>query len=183
MLLESYIFAKMKNEMWKPNVKDWEKIPLESYKLILSQTKEQFEECASESESITNKSIKLLGFLVLLGSGIIGYGLTLNKCFLLIFILFYAMDFYLILKLVFPKNVIFRGTRPQIINWQDFDEKENTNADKIALTYYQEIIRTGDSIDKMMNYNSIRHNRYKVSIIFTAILFISGIALLFILHP
>ena len=173
----------MQDKMWKPNIKNWEKIPLESYKLILSQSKERFEEFASDSESITNKSIKMLGLSVLLGSAIIGYGLTINKFVFVLFILLYSIDFLLIIELIFPKEVIYRGASPQLINWQDFDEKENTSDDKIALTYFQEIVRTGDSIERMHQYNSIRQKKYRKAILFTSILFIGGIALIFICRP
>ena len=46
--------------MYQTEFKDWELVPKETYEIIFSQAKENFEEVASESESITNKSTYLL---------------------------------------------------------------------------------------------------------------------------
>ncbi len=65
-------------EKWDDIAKDWETIPLESYKFLFSQAKEKFDEVISESISITEKSINLTKVTVVSMTGFVGYNFKLH---------------------------------------------------------------------------------------------------------
>jgi len=155
--------------LWNDIVKDWEKIPLESYKFLFSQVKERFDEVLSESISVTEKSINLTKVTVAAIAGFLGYNFKANPniaCTIILCILF-LLDFICLIKLMFPKGVIFKGSPPIEIFNEYLDNPIYTQEEKITIVYYHELIRYQERIDWMNSKNNERHCYYGVALILT----------------
>jgi hypothetical protein len=148
----------------------WYEVNEDSYKLIYEQAKIRFEEYASESESITNKSIKILTSIVALSAFFVGFA-TSHKfnciSFLIIGILIVLFCFalYHLFILIAPKNVSYRGVDPRIAGNKDVFDPENKDYQTRGM-YYNLIGVISDNIDFMSIKNKGRANQYKLSLMF-----------------
>lgn len=167
-------------EKWKNIVQEWQDISLENYKFIFERCEKRFDEILSESESIANKSIKLLSAVVLS----IGFFTTVkfdNLCLCLITFLFilYSVDIFLLVKLLFPKNIICKGSPPKEIFHRGIevapDNSPLTKEEKLVVVYYSELLRIQQGIDKNTIQNHNRHLLYMASILLSAIILIADV--------
>ena len=94
---------------WKDIVKDWEKLPLETYKFLFSQAKDRFDEVISESVSITDKSINLTKVAIAALTGFVGYNFKVNPGLEWIVLLsfFFLIDLICLAVLMFPNCLLY----------------------------------------------------------------------------
>lgn len=156
---------------WKDIVKDWEKLPLESYKFLFSQAKDRFDEVLSESISITEKSINLTKVTVAAMSGFVGYNFKENPGLEWIVLLsfLFLIDLICLVILMFPKGVVFKGSPPQEIFCDYLDNPSYTQDEKTTIVYYHELRRYQERIDNMTNKNGQRQLFYGIVLIVTVL--------------
>ncbi|HYG17207.1 MAG TPA: hypothetical protein VEC12_15730 [Bacteroidia bacterium] len=169
---------------WKPdNINKWYNIKKEPYELIFKEGKERFEDLMSESESITNKSIKMLTAIVAV-NGALG-AFIVDKNLPLTFWLFiltgaFAIEVLILYKLIAPKKIIFRGAPPDKSIPIEFDSKDDKDK-QIELFYYHNIVMLKHSIDEMEINNTTRQQLYKYAFgIFLGLLFFAPIYVFFL---
>ncbi len=169
---------------WTPEIKDWDKVPLETYKFLFDRAEKRFEETLSESESITSKSIKLLTGIVLAIPFFIALTFTkISLCFSLFFVLLYILDVVVLIILVFPKNIARRGSEPKDIYCEYIENKGYNEEDKKAIVYYHELKRIQQGIELNNNANGERIELYKIVLILSLIIFSIGVMVGIIFHP
>jgi hypothetical protein len=174
-------------EDWKDIAKEWGNIPIDTYEFLFSQVKDRYEEVMSESESITKKAIVLTTITVGGFSGFAGFKFTsepeLHWVVLLCF--FYVIDCLCLGVLLFPKEIIPRGSPPSEILINYLDDENLSETQNTALAYYQELRRYQDRIDTMKDKLSRRHKFYATALSLTilSIIMTSIVILTTIYHP
>lgn len=150
---------------WKPNFEKWYNVNKESYKLIYELAKERFEEVSSESESITDKAIKMLTAVVSLFGFFIGFALKQqsNYWFIYVLIPLVVADIYYLYHLLTPKESRLRGLPPSESIPKDLDNKEDQEF-QTELVYYQIIVHYQNNISIMKKKNEDRIINYKIAI-------------------
>lgn len=169
---------------WKPDVEEWEKVPLEAYQFVFEQTKERFNELVTESEVITNRAMSILLIYIAAISATLGYLLskdatvsTTVKTLLIISIGLIAPVIWLALKLVAPRETYYKGNTPKQLfrneAFQGYSEKEGT----LGL-YYNELIIYQKRIAFLEKQNKERIESYNyVRLLSLAILCLSILTL------
>lgn len=162
-------------QRWFPDfASTWYKVNRESYKIIYAEAKEKLEDTLSESESITNKSIKMIAALVAMFSFYVGFfiqnhiAIGYNAVFLLPFLVIVCMVLYLI----FPKEIKGRGFRPKEFLPEKLDEEEDKNY-QLELLYYSGIVKLQEDIEFMEDKNAARAKIYLASLIGALVVFIA----------
>ncbi len=165
----------MNNNKWEPNIK-WYKITPEAYRLIYDEAKERYEDIMSESESITNKSIRMLIALAAFIGFTLDFAIKQNFkeivpiYFLLAIIL---VDVWLLYKLIAPKHVKGRGVPPDLSINKVIDYDENKD-NQVQLTYYTLIVTLQRNIYYMIDRNNERAKYYKKALMLFLITFIGS---------
>ena len=173
--------------IWNDIAKDWEKIPLDTYKFLFEQTKDRYEEVMSESESVTNKSITLISISGAIVTGFVGFKFQANPplSWVIILGILYLSNFICLIKLLFPKKVVLRGSPPNEIFIDYFDHPDLLENEKTSLAYYHELIRYQERINEMDMRIARRQNFYRIALlltIFNAVL-TAAIVVKTIYHP
>lgn len=154
---------------WDDIVKDWEKVPVEAYKFLFSQAKDRYDEFMSESESITNKAITLTTITAAAISGFVSFKFSANPH--LYFVLgvgfLFVVDLVCLVKLLFPKKIIQRGSPPKEIFIDYLDGTDLEDDDKTKLVYYHELIRYQDKMNAMNKLNGRRQLCYGIALCLT----------------
>ena len=175
------------SETWKDIVKDWEKVPIEAYKFLFSQAKDRYDEFMLESESISNKAITLATIMVAAISGFASYKFTgnSNHGFLIILIVLFLADVFCLGLLLFPKNILQRGSPPNEIFIDYLDNTELVDDEKTKLIYYNELKRYQEKMNAMEKVNRYRHWFYVIALCLTilATIITGGLILSTIFHP
>jgi Mg2+ and Co2+ transporter CorA len=155
--------------IWDDIVKDWESVPLETYKFLFSQAKDKYDEIISESISITEKSINLTKVIVVSMTGFVGYNFKTHPGLEWIIVLsfLFLIDFILLVILMFPKSVIFKGSSPDEIFCEYLDNPSYSQDEKTFIVYYHEIRRYQERINVMIMRNNQRQYFYGTSLILT----------------
>lgn len=172
-------FTKKINKMpeinWKPDFYKWYNVNKECYKFIFEQAEKRLEDILSESESITNKSIKMATAIVAMFAFFIGFIIqkSIQIGYNSIFIGLFIINVSVIVYLIFPKDVKFRGLTPQILIPSKLDADEDKEF-QIEMLYYSAIRLLQDNIDFMLDKNSFRAKVYLVSLIMCLFLFVVG---------
>lgn len=163
-----------KNISWLPPIKNWYKVSKEAYSLIYQQAKERFEDVMSESESITNKSIKMIFGLAAFLGGIIGFykGNDLATRYMGVFFIFILIEAILLFILIVPKDVRWRGLSPKKSIPENLDS-EDDREHQTELVYYYSISILQDNIDFMIEKNTKRALIYKIALILFLMIFAS----------
>lgn len=148
---------------WKPPIAKWYNVKKEAYEFIYNQAKDRFEDILSESESITNKSIKMIVAL----AGFLGFfvGYVKDKSldipyYKYGFALFIIVDAILLFILISPKEIKNRGLIPSKSIPKNLDADEDKDY-QTELVYYQGIIIMQDNCDFMINKNKCRATFYQ----------------------
>lgn len=167
----------MKYSKWEPEFR-WYEINADAYKLILDQGKERFEDIMSESESITNKSIRMLIALAAFSGFLIDFFLKEPislRLYLGAAVIFSAVigDVFILYILISPKQIKNRGLAPKLTIDKDIDDTEN-KAFQVELTYYRSIVLTQQNIDDMINKNEKRAKLYKIALVLFLLIFIGA---------
>ena len=77
---------------WKPDFKKWYDVDKNAYKLVFEQAEKKMEDVLSESESITNKSIKMVAAVATMFAFFVGFlvqkniSIGYNSIFIIVFI-------------------------------------------------------------------------------------------------
>jgi hypothetical protein len=157
---------------YRPPIDKWYNVKKDAYQLIYSQAKERLEDVLSESESITNKSIKMITALAAFLGFFIGFVKQnhLEIGYQSVFFLFVLIDAILLYILVAPKEIKNRGLSPDRSIPKDLDADEDKDF-QIELVYYQTIIVLQDNIDFMIYKNTGRATLYKWSLLLFLLIF------------
>src|ERR1700749_2054216 len=102
---------------WFEDIENWDKVPFETYKFMVTRAEKRFNDILLDSEVMTDRSIKLLSAVVLSISyfAFIKTG-TLSTCTLFLFILIillYIIDIGVLIKLQIPRNMVSKGASPK----------------------------------------------------------------------
>lgn len=161
----------MEPAKWDTIAQNWDTIPEETYKFLFSQAKERYDEIMSESQAITEKSLNLAKITLGALTGFVGYNLSLqiDLAWVIILSLFYVVNLFCLSVLLFPKNIVFRGSPPNELFCNYLDNPEYNDGDKKRIVYYHELIRYQDRIDTISKKNGARQGYYASSLILTII--------------
>ncbi len=159
---------------WIPDFeKTWTKIKLETYKLIYEKASERFQEVLDESESITNKSTRVLVAV----SAVIAFSITyLQKDNLSMYVLIpmtiiAIIDFILIVYLLHPRDIIDKGFRPDElipVNLAAPGDKDHQE----QILYYSMVVLIQSKITFMVNHNRSRSRFYFATMILTVVIIV-----------
>lgn len=163
------------DDKWYPDFKKWYNVDTASYKLVFEQAEKKMEDVLSESESITNKSIKMVATVAAMFAFFVGFLIKKNIPigYNSIFIAVFIVNVTGILFLVFPKEVRGRGLSPKKLLPTNLDNEEDKNYQE-QMIYYSGIVILQDNIDFMINKNTNRANWYLAWIIVALVLLVSG---------
>lgn len=145
-------------------ISKWYNVDIAAYEVIYKEAKENLEEQLSESESITNKSFKILFAFFAYLAFIYTYFKDTPKFIVFIQFLLMALAIFYLIRLIFPKNISQRGTEPEILLVSDFDA-ETDKGYFLNKTYYSAICTIQSKIDTMKGENTKRIEMYQISII------------------
>lgn len=160
---------------WKPDFEKWYNVNKDAYKFIFSQAEKKLEDVLSESESITNKSIKLVTAVVAMFAFFVGFLIQKNIPigYNSIFIILFIINVGGVLFLIFPKEVKGRGFVPSELLPERLDSPDDKEYQEEML-YYSAIVKLEDDIQSMRQKNSGRANIYLASLILALLLLVSG---------
>lgn len=164
---------------WDGIIQDWEKLPVEAYSFIFSQVKDRYEEVISESESITNKTFTIAGIVV---AGFAAYTAVKtstppNPILDKLVVIFFVVDVISIGLLLFPKNIIQRGSEPSQILLDAFDSIE-IEQEKTRFAYFNEIRKYHYRIQKMKELTTNRKYLYSIMLMLSLVTFLLSAFLL-----
>jgi hypothetical protein len=162
--------------MWKPDFDKWYKVDKGAYEFIFSQAEKKLEDVLSESQSITDKSIKMVTAVVAMFAFLIGF-LIQKKVpigYNIIFVVFLIADVTGIIFLIFPKHVKGRGFVPNELIPTKLDSDEDKEVQEQML-YYHAIVNLQADIQLMRKKNSDRATLYLICLIVALILFAVGV--------
>lgn len=167
----------MKEEMWKPPIKDWEKISHQSYAFIFEQSKGRFEEIMSESETITSRALTLIGIYAGFLAGFLSlfFNDSTKKIVIwhpLLLGFLYIADIVLLISLLWGKRMVNRGSPPNEIFIPGIESSDYTEKDQLSFLYHNEISRYQARIDLNKEVNTKRHNIYTWVLILSIVIFI-----------
>lgn len=168
------------NQAWENILEGWDSFPIEAYELALSESKENFEELATDSENITDKSIRIL---ILSISSSIGFTIYLLESsqnigyYLFIPLLLFGVICIQSIKLMFPKQIIPRGTKPEHIMLNIYDNYDNEKS-KLNALYYNTIRQYNKAINDFEELLRSRHDSYSLLLITLGMYFTSIIIIL-----
>jgi hypothetical protein len=175
------------SDTWDDIVKDWEKVPVEAYQFLFSQARDRYEEVMSESESITNKAIKLTTISIAAISGFVSYKFTENPNpgFVVLLSFLFVGDLICLGVLLFPKRIIQRGSPPNETFIDYLDNSELEEQEKTKLVYYHELKRYQKNMAIMEKRNSDRHWFYGIALCLTIVTTVitAGVIISTIYHP
>lgn len=182
---------KQKNIMqqdWIPEIKDWEKVTLKTYDFLYKRAKEKFDEVLEDSEVLTSRTIKLLSAIVIS----LTYFVTLKYqdiclCLLFFIVILYMVDFIVLIKLLFPKQLMSRGTAPEdilidgLITDKNGIEYSPLLKSKVAYYYVMTLLQRGINMNKESNRK--RQELYKIAIVISTLILIMNIINYMLNHP
>ena len=160
---------------WKPDFRKWYDVNKDAYKLVFEQAEKKMEDVLCESESITNKSIKIVAAVTAMFAFFVGFLIQRNISigFNSIFIVVFVANVTGILFLIFPKEIRGRGVSPKNLlpkNLDDEDDKEYQE----QMIYYSGVVILQDNIDFMIEKNTSRSKWYLAWLIVALVLMVSG---------
>lgn len=160
---------------WKPDFEKWYNVNKDAYKFIFDQGEKKLEDVLSESESITNKAIKMIVSAVVMFSFFVSFLIQLHKPigYNLVFYFLFIGDIVAIIFLIRPKEVKGRGFAPSELLPKKLDNKEDEKYQE-ELLYYFAIVKMEEDIQIMRKKNSGRANLYLGCLILTIVVFVAG---------
>lgn len=155
------------DEIWQPDVRNWDTIPIESFKVILENVKERFNDVLGEMQSITEKSYNIIKASLALQSFTLAAILKHANIDFFLLALFAASSissWYLGYFLVAPKFALQKGLAGKDIRWSEYDEPEHKSY-QIQLTYQMMIVTYQDAITMQQKLNSERMELFKLMLL------------------
>jgi hypothetical protein len=160
---------------WKPDFEKWYNVNIDAYKFVFEQAEKKLEDVLSESESITDKSIKMVAAVVAMFAFFVGF-LIQKKIpigYNAIFIILFILNVTGIIFLIFPKEVKGRGFVPSELLPEKFDNHEDLKV-QVELLHYCGVVKLEEDIQLMRRKNASRSKLYLVCIILALLLFVFG---------
>ncbi|HVA99483.1 MAG TPA: hypothetical protein VNG53_11365 [Bacteroidia bacterium] len=160
---------------WKPDFDKWYNVNKDAYKFLFEQADEKLEDVLSESESITNKSIKMVTAVIAMFAFFVGFliqkhiPIGYNSIFIILFIVNVSGIIYLI----FPKEVKGRGFVPSELLPKKLNSPEDKDYQE-ELLYYCAVVKLEEDIQLMRQKNSVRTKIYLTCIILALVLLVAG---------
>ncbi|WPU98602.1 hypothetical protein SNE26_21515 [Mucilaginibacter sp. cycad4] len=159
---------KAKNKI-KSKIGIWHHVNESTYILVFNLAKERFEDILGESESITNKAIKIeTGLLAFIGF-FVGYFFT-NQNLIVNHVALISwsgipvfLEVTLLAFLIFPKKVKNRGLPPEVSLVENIDSPEDKKNQR-QLVYYNCIVALQENIDFMLVKNENRAKIYTIAL-------------------
>lgn len=173
----------MEQNILEDKIKNWHEVKLESYKIIIDLAKERFSEVVSESESITDKSFRILGIIGAYFT-VLGYYVSSNKQVLefvnipiavivFVFMLISLTSIFWFFKLILPKFVINKGLPPLVVMPDHVDSKDDFEHQEKMLQY-NIVVSYQNNIVYMSSQNEKRAKVYTKALI-SFYLFVCGL--------
>jgi hypothetical protein len=163
--------------MWKPDLKDYNKISSAAYKIIYEQAIQRFEECASESESITNKSITIFTSMIAVGVFFTGFSVTnklhLSTLQLTLLLVAFMVDLIFLFRLMMPRAIYHRGIMPETLFPEKLDEDPLWEQESVV--YYTAICIFQKKIEDFYLKLNKRIKLYKKAFVCSLLLLFSTI--------
>lgn len=156
----------MNSEMPKFPVTDWEKLPMIVLEKTLEETKEKFAEYNSETQSVTDKSIKMLlgevSFVSVVGGIISSTHPTgvINIIVISILSLAFIYLFYLLYSIIKSRKTQLAGVLPEYHLTSDYDDESFNNEDKERLVYLNLTKTYVGMIKSIGEINALRAKKY-----------------------
>jgi len=160
---------------WKPDFDKWYNVNKEAYKFVFGQAEKKLEDVLSESESITNKSIKIVAAVVAMFAFFVGFLIQKNIPigYNAIFIILFIVNVAGVIFLIFPKEVKGRGFVPSELLPKKIDNSDDKDFQEEML-YYCAIVKLEEDIQLMRQKNSVRAKVYLACLILSLMLLVSG---------
>lgn len=164
---------------WKPNFDKWYEVDISAYKFILEQATKKKDEVLSESESITDKSMKIVAAVAAFLS--IFYGIVGQKHIPVVAgavpTILSVIAIGIAVTLLFPKGVRSRGIAPNVLIPSHLDSPEDKGFQEHML-YYSAIVILQDDIQEMRMKNLGRAGRYGVCLVAGLLAFVLGVLII-----
>ncbi len=162
------------SQIYEFPIKEWEILPLEVYEKVLQEQKENFSMYISETQSITDKSIRLLIGFGTFSAAAGGYIFNKHAHSCLNIILGIMSVISIIgLYYIFKGHLIhYNGTKPDEILTKNFDDKNYSIEDKKRLVYLNIIKQYGFKVNEMSFLNAKRVILYDIFLIYTILVII-----------
>ncbi len=160
---------------WKPDFEKWYEVDKDAYKFIFEQAEKKLNDVLSESESITDKSIKMVTAVVAMFAFFVGF-LIQKKIpigYNSIFIGVFLINVLAIIYLIFPKEVKGKGFVPSELIPKKLDSPDDKGHQE-QLLYYFAIVKLQEDIQLMRSKNSCRAKIYFYSLFLALALFSVG---------
>jgi hypothetical protein len=168
----------MENPIREKKINKWYNVSAEAYKIIYELATNRFEDVLSESESVTEKSIKMITAILVF----VGFFTTLlinehlNKIYSNISLLAWSGGFIflvisLLVFLLFPKTIRNRGLSPKTSIIDGLDNEEDRDY-QTQITYYNAISQIQNNIDFMVDANKTRHSLYTIALILSILILV-----------
>lgn len=161
----------MNENIWEPDVDDFDKVNVETYKVIYEQAKERHAEVIEESSVITGRAMTLINVYVVALTGLIGFiyakkpylGTELSLGLLIVLCLgAAAYVFYFLIKLITAKNVYYKGSLPSELFYQkSFLELSYEKLEDLKKVYWDKFIQYETAIRSMDGLNKKRIGKYR----------------------
>lgn len=164
------------DKRWYPDFHKWYNVETGAYKIVFEQAEKKMEDVLSESESITNKAIKMITAVAAMFAFFVGFLIQKNIPigYNVIFIIVFIVNVTGILFLIFPKEVRGRGVSPKKLLPEKLDNEDDKGFQE-QMIYYSGIVILQDNIDCMIGKNTTRAKWYLVWLIVTLVLLVSGV--------
>lgn len=176
---------KQPHQRWTEKISKWENVSVDEYKLIFDLAKERFEDVLSETESITDKSIKIFTAAIVFCGFLVGI-ITQNKKFHLpilwidITIGLITSTIFFVVIVIWPRGTRRRGLPPIVSTTPNFDNDEDKGY-LLQKLYYNCIGVFQDNIDLTISRNKERIIYYNfVQVSFVLLLIVMAVDLSFI---
>lgn len=168
--------------IWEPNIENWDSIGIDSYRFILEQAKVRFDEGLIESETLTERGMKITFATMTFAAGLLGISFKAKADDFIVVALTigYAVTFVLLYLLLYSKKLVLRGSPPIEIFNKSLEKPDYSENDRLSLLYYNEICRYQDRIDKNKTVNAYRQKYYLLCLALTIVLFIATVG--YVIH-
>jgi len=169
------------------DIKNWKKIPTETYKDILKSSKVRYEEMMSQSASITGKIDKMIvinaGILVWISKIFVEHKDKVSMYISVILLIYIIGLFWYLVSTFFARITVLLGSSPKDIlgnenelSGKDVDGDYNED-EKIKVYYYLQCFTYNNRISDFKPILDNRANQLKMCLILTFITFVISVAL------
>lgn len=177
-------------QKWEIDIIDWEKVPLDAYKLCFEQGQKRLETIINDGEKITNRSYSIITLMIpvlTICLGIIinsikkGFG-SIEVIVSIIVIAVMCFCFYQLSKLILPRREFSNYIEPiEIVNSKRLEPTDLTEDEIIKSIYFNEMTNIQEKIDQNKITNQSRIKIFKkclITMFLTTIILLTTILLI-----